>query len=87
MSFYTMAFLGTAPFGSLLSGTLAHRIGPTWTVTIGGLSCILGAIFFARMLPLLRDDVRPIYIEKGILPEAISGTQTATRLTNPPEKR
>ena len=43
MSFYTMAFLGTAPFGSLLAGGLADRIGAPHTLLVGGAGCILGA--------------------------------------------
>ena len=70
MSFYTMAFLGTAPLGSLLAGFAADRIGPTRTVTLGGVACALAAVVFAARLPLLRVHVRPIYIERGILAAA-----------------
>jgi MFS family permease len=51
MSFYTMAFMGTAPFGSLLAGSAAKIIGIPNTILIGGISCILGALFFIRKLP------------------------------------
>jgi MFS family permease len=51
MSFYTMAFMGTAPFGSLLAGSVAKIIGIPNTILIGGISCILGALFFIRKLP------------------------------------
>ncbi len=67
MSFYTMAFMGMVPFGSLLSGTLADRIGAPDTIMIGGIACILGSLLFARKLPSLREMTRPIYVEKGIL--------------------
>jgi MFS family permease len=70
MSFYTMAFLGTAPLGSLLAGFAADRIGPTRTVTLGGVACALAAVAFAARLPRLRVHVRPIYIERGILAAA-----------------
>ena len=36
MSYYTMAFVGSAPFGSLLAGTLAHWIGAPHTVMVTG---------------------------------------------------
>src|SRR5258708_6585972 len=36
MSYYTMAFFGAAPFGSLLTGALAHRIGAPHTVILTG---------------------------------------------------
>jgi MFS family permease len=69
MSLYTMAFMGMVPFGSLLSGSLADRIGAPGTIMIGGIACILGSFLFARKLPSLREMVRPIYVKKGILPE------------------
>jgi MFS family permease len=69
MSFYTMAFMGTVPFGSLLAGSIASKIGAPGTTIIGGVACILGSILFARRLPYLRKMVRPIYIRKGILLE------------------
>jgi MFS family permease len=69
MSLYTMAFMGMAPFGSLVGGSLAGRIGAPNTLIISGASCILGAFLFLRKLPVLRIMVRPIYIGKGILPE------------------
>jgi MFS family permease len=78
MSFYTMAFLGMAPLGSLFAGFLAGVVGARTTVLIGGLACILGAALFAFKLPQLRVLVRPIYVERGILPQVASGLQTAT---------
>ena len=68
MAFYTMAFLGTAPIGSLLAGVLADRIGAEHTIMLGGGACILAGVWFASRLPALREHVRPIYIERGILP-------------------
>jgi len=68
MSFYTMAFLGTAPLGSLIAGVLANRIGAPTTILLGGLACVAGGIWFGVKLPVLRTYLRPIYVEKGILP-------------------
>src|SRR5947209_5258619 len=85
MSFYTMAFMGTAPFGSLLAGSVAERIGAPYTLLFGGLGCILGAVWFATSLPALRRDVRPIYIKIGILPEMAAGIQNSSELSVPPE--
>ena len=68
MSLFTMSFLGIVPFGSLLAGSLASRIGAPPTLFINGCVCIAGALLFARTLPILRPLVRPIYREKGILP-------------------
>jgi len=73
MSLYVMAFMGMAPFGSLLGGILASRIGAPITLIIGGASCILGSFLFAKKLPLIREMVRPIYIRKGVLSEREDG--------------
>jgi MFS family permease len=70
MAFYAMAFLGTAPIGSLLAGVAADRIGPQGTVLVGGASCIVAGVWFGLRLPLLRELVRPIYVERGILAAA-----------------
>jgi MFS family permease len=87
MSFYTMAIMGVTPFGSLLAGTLAHRYGAPHTLTVGGAGCILAALWFASRLPRLREKVRPIYIQKGILPAmAAEGISAATQLSVPPER-
>jgi MFS family permease len=86
MSFYTMAFIGTAPFGSLLAGGLASSLGAPNTLIIGGVTSVLGAILFARRLSDLKKMVRPIYVRLGIISEVASGIQTATELTVPPEK-
>jgi len=53
MSFFTMAFLGMAPVGSLIAGALASRIGAPNTLMIGGVSCIAASIAFWIRLPLL----------------------------------
>jgi MFS family permease len=70
MAFYTMAFLGTAPIGSLLAGVAADRIGAPRTILLGGLACIAAGGWFALRLPRLRELVRPIYVERGILAAA-----------------
>ena len=69
MAFYAMAFQGVAPFGSLLAGALAARIGAPATLMLGGVLCIAGAIQFARRLPAMRQAARPIYVRLGILPQ------------------
>ena len=70
MSYYTMAFMGMAPFGSLLAGTMAHAMGAPWTVIINGSVVVLGAAWFFTRLPAVRRVVRPIYQEMGIMPAA-----------------
>jgi MFS family permease len=85
MSFYTMAFIGVAPFGSLIAGFAASRIGAPHTVMVGGTLCMLTAFWFSRRLEGIRAVVRPIYVKLGILPEVASGIQAASALQTPPE--
>ena len=85
MSFYSMSFMGMAPFGSLFAGVVAGVVGAETTVLVGGLACIAGAGVFAFKLPELRALVRPVYARLGILPEVAAGIQSAVELTRPPE--
>jgi MFS family permease len=74
MSYYTIAFVGMAPFGSLLAGTMAHAIGAPLTVILNGAVVLVGGAWFATRLPAVRDAIRPIYREMGILPvEVVAG--------------
>ena len=73
MSFYVMTFLGMAPIGSLLAGSLASHIGAVQVVQLTGAVCIVGSLVFAYRLPTLRKLIRPIYERIGILPDVTSG--------------
>ncbi len=70
MSYYTMAFMGMAPFGSLLAGTMAHAMGAPWTVIVNGSVVVLGAAWFFTRQRAVWRVVRPIYQEMGIIPAA-----------------
>jgi MFS family permease len=85
MSFYVMAFMGAAPLGSLMAGSVSSVIGAPYTVCIGGILCVLGGIVFYFRLPALRRIIRPIYRKMGIIPEVAIGIQTADELRKPPE--
>ena len=61
MSFYTMAFMGTAPFGSFLAGWSANLIGAPATLVVGGILCIAGSIAYLFVLPKIRKMLTPIY--------------------------
>ena len=87
MSFYMMAFLGTAPFGSLLAGWMSSRIGAPHTVLVGGVCCLAGAAWFAVKLPSIRMAVRPIYMKLGILPQVAAGLSDAAEVSVPPERQ
>ena len=67
MSFYTMAFVGMAPWGSLLAGSLAHHFGAPRAVMISGAFCLAGAAWFTTQLKPVRAAMRPIYVEMGII--------------------
>jgi len=69
MSLYAMAFMGMAPLGSLLGGSLAGWIGAPTTLIMVGTSCMIGPFLFRKILPSLRIMIRPIYVRKGILVE------------------
>ena len=81
MAFYTMAFFGTAPIGSLIAGVAAARIGVAWTIALGGMVCLVAAAWFGSRLPLLRSLVHPIYREMGILP--VSQVDTGAKTLQP----
>jgi MFS family permease len=83
MSFYTMAFIGTAPFGSLLLGSIANRYDAATAIGLGGGACVIAALAFGRRLPVLREMVRPIYERLGVLPEVARGIQAATHQATP----
>jgi len=68
MSYYTMAFFGSAPFGSLLAGTLADRIGAPHTVIITGAFCVAGSLWFTLELPKVNAIIGLIYQQQGLLP-------------------
>ncbi len=61
MSFYAMAFMGTAPFGSILAGWSAKIIGAPSTLVIGGSISIAGAIAYFFVLPEIQKMLHPIY--------------------------
>jgi len=67
MSYYTMAFVGMTPFGSLLAGGLAHKFGAPHAVMITGAFCLAGVAWYTTQLKSIRAVMRPIYIEMGIL--------------------
>ncbi len=86
MSYYTMSFVGMAPFGSLLAGTVAARFGAPLTLLVSGLLCMLGALWFWAHLEDVRREIRPIYRELGILPQIAEGIQQATAFQVPPQE-
>jgi len=66
MGYYTMAFFGAAPFGSLMAGAMAHHIGAPLTIEVTGVFCIAGAIWFAFEAPRLSAQMLPILQHAGL---------------------
>ncbi len=58
ISFYAMAFLGMAPVGGLIAGSLAGQVGAPATAMINGACCLLGTLALMRSLPAVRVDLR-----------------------------
>ena len=69
MAVYSMMFMGMAPFGALLAGALAQRVGAPGTVASGGAACIAGALVFGWRLPRLRGEG----IQLIVAQEALAG--------------
>jgi MFS family permease len=94
MSFFTMAFIGMTPFGNLLAGALASHFrarvgdpvaGAAHAILLSGIACLAAAGIFALRLPAMRKIVRPIYVQKGILPaEIAAGIGTGTEIAAEP---
>lgn len=69
MSFFGMTFMGALPLGALLYGQAASTIGAPYTVLLGALVCGIAGLAFGVRLPVLRQIARPVYIQRGIIPE------------------
>jgi len=67
--FYTLAFLGVAPFGNLAAGALAARFGVEATFALNGAIAVLVALWFRHRLPALALAMRPVYVKLGLLPD------------------
>ena len=76
MAVYSMMFMGMAPFGALLGGALADRLGAPITVATGGLASIVGAIWFGKQLPVFRGEARQL-----IIAQAMAGGEPAEEMT------
>jgi MFS family permease len=54
MAIYSMMFMGMAPFGGLISGIAAERVGAPTTLLVCGICCIAGGLIFWAFLPGMR---------------------------------
>jgi MFS family permease len=78
MAVYSMMFMGMAPFGALIAGVLADRVGAPLTVALGAIACVGGAILFGLRLPDLRVEARQM-----ILAQAAAGGEPSEEITTP----
>lgn len=81
MSVYSMMFMGMAPLGALLAGTLAGILGAPNTVALGGAVCIVGSIIFSLRLPKLQKQGRKMIVAMqmvGGVPASKGSFQTPT---------
>jgi MFS family permease len=90
MAFFTASFVGMSPLGNFGGGWVASHIGAPVSVRIASGVCLIVAFFYTRRLPALRDHIRPIYRELGILPptspipaEVATGLQAASTTVKP----
>ena len=81
MSFYSMAFRGMSPFGSLLAGGLGSSISVPSAILLSGSVCIVSAALYMARLPVIRKLIKPIYQNMGILPQIAEGVEQATNPT------
>ncbi len=77
MAVYSMMFMGMAPFGALLAGSVAHKIGAPWTVAMGGMIAIVGGVIFSLRLPSLRPAARDLIIAQQMEAGAPAQEMTA----------
>jgi len=79
MSFYTMAFFGMMPLGSLAAGVFGSRIGAPATVTWGGVATIVAVLLYAYKLPDMRKVVRS---SSSVAPLSPTSTDPPARLSD-----
>ena len=84
MSFYNMAFMGMAPFGSLLAGSVARKIGAPYTLLVGGICCLAGAGLIARQLPVLGEGVRKAHARSPVAQRLPGQFEAEAELAKPP---
>jgi MFS family permease len=72
LSFYSMAFLGMSPIGSLLIGASAQSTDAVIAMGIGGAACATGGLYFHFARRRWQDEVRATIRAKRVPPVAMS---------------
>ena len=77
MSVYSMMFMGMAPFGALLAGAVADRLGAPFTVAGGGVISMLASSIFWIWWPQIRVSARKLIVAQqmagGDPPQEMTG--------------
>jgi MFS family permease len=81
MSFYTIAYRGMYPLGSLFAGYLASEVGAPATLFLGGVCVLLGGAWYARSLSAMREAIQPVIAKMGFVGPDAEGLP---RIPNPP---
>ena len=81
IALYSMMFMGMAPFGAFFAGAVAHHIGASWTVAVGGLACIAGSIVFWLDLPNFRAQAHELVLAQGMTAGSPPGEMTSGGLS------
>ena len=77
MALYSMMFMGMAPFGALIGGATADRLGAPLTVSLGSIACLGGAAWFSVRLPKVRVEARRLIVAQGMV-----GGEPASEMTS-----
>jgi MFS family permease len=67
MSVYSMMFMGMAPFGALLGGAVADRLGAPLAVSMGAVAGLGGAAIFGLRLPKIRGEARRLIVAQQMV--------------------
>lgn len=68
MAYYSMFFIGAAPFGHFAAGWLAEHAGVQLTLIACGATALFAGLIFWMRMRSWREALRPVYIERGIIP-------------------
>ncbi len=77
MSFYTMAFAGMNPLGSLFAGAVAKYIGVANVLLGGGIICVIAAGVYEYYRPAIRAAARDPYTRDNVIPEIAMGMRSS----------
>jgi len=77
MAVYSMMFMGMAPIGALLAGSLAHGLGAPLTVSLGGILSICGGIIFGTRWSAHRPLARELIVAQQMTGGAPAQEMTA----------